>query len=160
MEKRIKLSKNCFVFLICFVGSKVKAFRMITGVEHIGVAVADPEAAKEIFARLLDRPCTKEEKVESEKVATHFFEVGPTKIELLESLSPDGVISKYLEKKGAGVHHIALKTDNIKAEMDRLASLGFEFLSPQPKAGADQKLIAFIHPKQTSGVLVELCQDI
>lgn len=139
---------------------KVKGFCMITGVEHIGVAVSNAEEAKAIFAQLLDRPCTKEEKVDSEHVNTHFFEVGHTKIELLESLSPSGVISKYLEKRGQGVHHIALKTDDLNKEMERLKALGFEFLNAQPKAGADQKLIAFIHPKQTSGVLVELCQDV
>jgi methylmalonyl-CoA/ethylmalonyl-CoA epimerase len=97
--------------------------------------------------------------VESEKVNTHFFSVGQSQIELLESLDPEGVISKYILKKGQGIHHIALKTDDILAEIDRLQALGFEFINPVPKDGADNKKIVFLHPKSTEGVLVELCQD-
>jgi len=133
---------------------------MITNVEHIGIAVANPEKAKGIFEKLLDRKREKSETVLSENVETHFFRVGESQIELLESLNPEGVISKFIEKKGQGMHHIALRTDDIYFEIKRLKALGFEFLSDSPKPGADKKLIIFLHPRSTEGVLVELCQDI
>jgi len=133
---------------------------MILHIEHVGIAVSDPEAARQTFAKLLGKQAYKSEKVESENVETHFFRLGEGQIELLESTDPEGVISKFIAKKGQGMHHIALRTDDIEAEIKRLQDLGFEFISPVPKKGADHKLICFLHPKSTNGVLVELCQDI
>jgi len=132
---------------------------MITGIEHLGIAVANPEKAKKTFEKLLNRKQEKSETVLSENVETHFFRIGQSQIELLESLQPDGVISKFIEKKGQGMHHLALKTDDIFAEIIRLKALDFEFLNEIPKNGADNKLIVFLHPRSTEGVLVELCQD-
>jgi methylmalonyl-CoA/ethylmalonyl-CoA epimerase len=133
---------------------------MFESIEHLGIAVSNPEKAKITFEKLLGIKMTKSETVASEKVETHFFQIGNSQIELLESLSPDGVISKYIEKKGQGMHHLALKTNNLLEEISRLKELGFEFISEIPKKGADNKLIVFIHPKFTEGVLVELCQEI
>ena len=133
---------------------------MIISIEHLGIAVANPEKAKSTFEKLLDRKKEKSETVLSENVETHFFKIGQSQIELLESLNPEGVISKFIEKKGQGMHHLALKTDDILFEITRLKSLGFEFLSDSPKQGADNKLIIFLHPRSTEGVLIELCQDI
>ena len=132
---------------------------MITGIEHLGIAVANPEKAKKTFEKLLNRKQEKSETVLSENVETHFFRIGQSQIELLQSLQPDGVISKFIEKKGQGMHHLALKTDDIFAEIIRLKALDFEFLNEIPKNGADNKLIVFLHPRSTEGVLVELCQD-
>jgi methylmalonyl-CoA/ethylmalonyl-CoA epimerase len=132
---------------------------MITGIEHFGIAVSDPEKAILTFEKLLGTSRTKSEEVASEKVRTHFFSLGESQIELLQSLDPEGVISKFIEKKGQGIHHIALKTDNILEEIARLSEMGFQFINPNPKDGADNKLIVFLHPKSTEGVLVELCQD-
>lgn len=134
------------------------ATRMILKIEHLGFAVADPAKANETFAKLLGTERSKAEVVESEKVKTHFYKVGQSQIELLESLDPQGVISRFIEKRGQGMHHVAFLTDNLNAEMDRLSSLGFEFLAP-PKNGADNKRICFLHPKFTEGVLVELCEE-
>lgn len=131
---------------------------MILKIEHLGFAVADPEKANQTFARLLGTERTKEEKVESEKVNTHFYPVGQSQIELLESLDPSGVISKFIEKRGQGMHHIAFLSDDLDAEVIRLQGLGFEFLAP-PKYGADNKRICFLHPKCTEGVLIELCEE-
>jgi methylmalonyl-CoA/ethylmalonyl-CoA epimerase len=133
---------------------------MITGIEHLGFAVSNAAEGLDIFQKLLEKPSYKTEVVESEKVNTHFFRIGESQIELLESTDPEGVISKFIEKKGQGMHHIALKTDNLLAEIERLQSIGFQFINPVPKKGADNKLIVFLHPKSTAGVLVELCQDI
>jgi len=133
---------------------------MITGIEHLGFAVSNATEGLDIFQKLLEKPSYKTEVVESEKVNTHFFRIGESQIELLESTDPEGVISKFIEKKGQGMHHIALKTDNLLAEIERLQSIGFQFINPVPKKGADNKLIVFLHPKSTAGVLVELCQDI
>lgn len=133
---------------------------MITGIEHLGFAVSNATEGLDIFQKLLEKPSYKTEVVESEKVNTHFFRIGESQIELLESTDPEGVISKFIEKKGQGMHHIALKTDNLLAEIERLQSIGFQFINPVPKKGADKKLIVFLHPKSTAGVLVELCQDI
>jgi len=133
---------------------------MFESIEHLGIAVSNPEKAKITFEKLLGIKMTKSETVASEKVETHFFQIGNSQIELLESLSPDGVISKYIEKKGQGMHHLALKTNNLLKEISRLKELGFEFINDIPKKGADNKLIVFIHPKFTEGVLVELCQEI
>jgi len=133
---------------------------MIVHIEHLGIAVENAEKAKGTFEMLLDRKLDKSETVFSENLETHFFKIGQSQIELLESLNPDGVISRFIEKKGQGMHHLALKTDNILLEISRLKTLGFEFLSDSPKKGADNKLIIFLHPRSTEGVLIELCQDI
>ena len=129
-------------------------------VEHIGIAVADLAISTALFEKILNSPCYKTESVESEKVKTAFFKTGETKIELVQSLTTDGVISKFIEKKGEGLHHIAFEVADIKAEMKRLADLGFVLLSPEPKKGADNKMVCFLHPKGTNGVLIELCQEI
>lgn len=129
-------------------------------VEHIGIAINSLARSIPLFEKLLNTSCYKTEKVESENVNTAFFQQGDTKIELLESTSPDGVISKYLEKKGEGIHHIAFEVTDIQAEMERLRNQGFILLNEKPKPGADNKLVCFLHPKSTGGVLVELCQEV
>lgn len=128
-------------------------------VEHIGIAVKDFKLSIPIFEKLLNKPCYKQEIVEGEKVNTAFFLAGETKIELLESLTPDGVIAKFIEKKGEGIHHIAFDVEDIEVEMKRLQSEGFVLLNETPKQGADNKLVCFLHPKGTNGLLVELCQE-
>jgi methylmalonyl-CoA/ethylmalonyl-CoA epimerase len=129
-------------------------------VEHIGIAVKKLAISVPLFEKLLNTPCYKTETVESEKVNTAFFKKGTTKIELLESSTADGVISKYIDKKGEGIHHIAFEVADIYTEMERLKNEGFVLLNEHPKAGADNKLVCFLHPKGTNGVLVELCQQI
>lgn len=129
-------------------------------IEHIGIAVKDIEASNSLFASLFGEAHYKIEEVVSEGVKTSFFMCGPNKIELLEATKPDSPIAKYIEKKGEGIHHIAFAVDDIHAEIDRLKSEGFTVLNETPKKGADNKLIAFLHPKTTNGVLIELCQDI
>jgi methylmalonyl-CoA/ethylmalonyl-CoA epimerase len=129
-------------------------------IEHIGIAVKDIKVSNKLFQSLLGIPSYKEETVKSENVKTSFFQLGETKIELIESLDPEGVIAKFIEKKGEGIHHIAYEVKDIKAEMQRLKSEGFVLLSDEPKKGADNKLICFVHPKSTNGMLVELCQEI
>ena len=128
-------------------------------VEHIGIAVKSMEQAIPLFESLLSSPCYKTEDVASEKVRTAFFRQGETKIELLESTDPEGVIAKFIDKKGEGLHHIAFDVTDIRAEMRRLSEAGFVLLNPEPKAGADNKWVCFLHPKNTHGVLVELCQE-
>jgi methylmalonyl-CoA/ethylmalonyl-CoA epimerase len=128
-------------------------------VEHIGIAVRSLTDTVPLFEKLLNIPCYKTETVVSENVNTAFFQKGETKIELLESISEEGVISKYIDKKGEGIHHIAFEVQNIHSEMERLKAEGFILLSDQPKQGADNKLVCFLHPKSTNGVLVELCQE-
>ena len=128
--------------------------------EHIGIAVKDLAISVPLFASLLNTKCYKTETVAGENVNTAFFKVGETKIELLESSAPDGVIAKFIEKKGEGIHHIAFEVQNIEAEMERLKNEGFTLLNEKPKLGADNKLVCFLHPKGTNGVLVELCQEI
>ncbi len=128
-------------------------------VEHIGIAVQSISKSVPLFEALLNSPCYKTELVDSEKVNTAFFRQGDTKIELLESIDPDGVIAKFLAKKGEGIHHIAFEVADIHTEMKRLADLGFELLHETPKPGADNKLVCFLHPKNTNGVLVELCME-
>jgi methylmalonyl-CoA/ethylmalonyl-CoA epimerase len=132
---------------------------MITKVEHIGIAVADLEKAEQLFEKLLGVKPYKRETVASEKVVTSFFKTGETKIELLAATSDDSVIRKFIKKKGEGFHHIAFATDNIEAEMKRLQLEGFRLINETPKRGADNKLVAFVHPKSSGGLLVELCQD-
>lgn len=129
-------------------------------VEHIGIAVKSLETAIPLYETLLGTHCYKKEEVASEKVATAFFQKGETKIELLESLDPQGVIARYIDKKGEGIHHIAFEVEDIHKEMERLKAEGFTLLMDEPKAGADNKLICFVHPKSALGVLVELCQSI
>ncbi|MBX2920256.1 MAG: methylmalonyl-CoA epimerase [Ferruginibacter sp.] len=127
--------------------------------EHIGIAVKNLAISIPLFEKLLNSPCYKTELVDSEKVNTAFFKTGDTKIELLESTEPDGVIAKFIEKKGEGLHHIAFEVADIRAEMKRLQDEGFILLNTQPKQGADNKLVCFLHPKSTNAVLVELCQE-
>lgn len=128
-------------------------------IEHLGIAVADLQKSIPLFEQLLNTPCYKTEVVESEGVSTAFFQLGESKIELLEATRPDSPINKYIEKKGEGIHHIAFEVENIQAEMKRLSALGFTLLNETPKEGADNKLICFLHPKSTNGVLIELCQE-
>jgi methylmalonyl-CoA/ethylmalonyl-CoA epimerase len=129
-------------------------------VEHIGIAVKSLTDSIPLFEKLLNTDCYKTEPVASEKVTTAFFKKGETKIELLESQSADGVISKYIEKMGEGIHHIAFEVADIHAEMERLKNEGFVLLNEVPKKGADNKLVCFLHPKSTNSVLIELCQEI
>ena len=128
-------------------------------IEHIGIAVKDLNISIPLFEKLLNTKCYKTEVVESERVNTAFFKTGETKIELLESMEPDGVIAKFIEKKGEGIHHIAFDVKDIHAEMKRLQQEGFVLLNETPKSGADNKWVCFLHPKETNGVLVELCQS-
>jgi len=129
-------------------------------VEHIGIAVKNLETSIPLFERLLNSPCYKTESVASECVNTAFFLREGSKIELLESSEPDGVIAKFIAKKGEGMHHIAFEVPDIQAEMDRLRLEGFTLLNETPKKGADNKLVCFVHPKDSNGVLIELCQSI
>jgi methylmalonyl-CoA/ethylmalonyl-CoA epimerase len=128
-------------------------------IEHLGIAVKELTSSIPLFEQLLNTPCYKTEGVESEGVKTAFFKLGDSKIELLEASTPASPIAKYIEKKGEGIHHIAFEVENIEAEMKRLSALGFEVLNEKPKDGADNKLVCFLHPKTTNGVLVELCQE-
>ena len=127
--------------------------------EHIGIAVKDLTIAVPLFEKLLNSKCYKTELVESEKVNTAFFKNGETKVELLESTDPNGMIAKFIEKKGEGLHHIAFDVSDIRAEMKRLKEEGFILLNEEPRPGADNKWICFLHPKSTNGVLIELCQE-
>jgi methylmalonyl-CoA/ethylmalonyl-CoA epimerase len=129
-------------------------------IEHIGVAVKDLEKSNQLFAKLLGVSHYKTEEVASEGVKTSFFKSGPNKIELLEAVSEDSPIAKFINKKGEGVHHIAFAVENLEKELKRLEDEGFKILPGFPKKGADNKLVAFVHPKATNGVLLELCQDI
>lgn len=129
-------------------------------IEHIGIAVKDLEASNSLFAKLLGVPHYKMEEVASEGVKTSFFKSGPNKVELLEATNPESPIAKFLEKKGEGIHHIAFAVDDIVPEIARLKKEGFVVLNETPKKGADNKLVVFLHPKGTNGVLVELCQEI
>jgi methylmalonyl-CoA/ethylmalonyl-CoA epimerase len=128
--------------------------------EHIGIAVKDLAISIPLFEKLLNSQCYKTEQVESENVNTAFFKKGETKIELLESTNSNGVIAKFIEKKGEGLHHIAFEVADIYAEMERLKNEGFVLLNETPKEGADNKLVCFLHPKSTNGVLIELCQSV
>ena len=128
-------------------------------VVHIGIAVKSLSASIPLFEMLLNCPCYKIETVESEKVKTGFFKKGETKIELLESTDAEGVIAKYIDRKGEGIHHIAFAVDDLESEMKRLIAAGFVLLNEKPKPGADNKLVCFLHPKNTNDVLIELCMD-
>jgi len=127
--------------------------------EHIGIAVKSLSQSIPLFEALLNTSCYKEEFVESESVTTAFFALDNHKIELLESTDPEGVIAKFISKKGEGIHHIAIAVEDIEAEIKRLQAAGFVVLNETPRAGADNKLICFLHPKNTNGVLIELCMD-
>jgi methylmalonyl-CoA/ethylmalonyl-CoA epimerase len=129
-------------------------------IEHIGIAVKDLEKSNVLFASLFGTPHYKIEEVTTEGVKTSFFKTGPNKIELLEATNPDSPITKFIEKKGEGIHHIAFLVQDIHAEIERLKSEGFLVLNETPKKGADNKLVVFLHPKTTNGVLIELCQEI
>lgn len=133
---------------------------IVMKVEHIGIAVKSLASADKLFAQLFKKEPYKHETVESEHVTTSFFQMGETKIELLEASNPDSAIAKYIEKRGEGIHHIAFEVEDIHAEMDRLSKEGYRVLNEKPKRGADNKLVAFLHPKDSHGVLVELCQTI
>ena len=132
----------------------------LTHIEHIGIAVENMENAIAYYENILGLKCYKIEEVADQKVKTAFFQIGQTKIELLESTSPDGPVAKFIEKKGEGIHHIAFDVEDIVAEIERLKNEGFLILNEIPKKGADNKLVAFLHPKGTNGVLIELCQEI
>jgi len=131
----------------------------MTKIEHIGIAVKDIAKAITTFEEILSSSCYKQEAVESEKVNTAFFKIGESKVELLENTAPGGVIEKFIEKKGEGLHHIAFAVDDIELEMKRLQSLGYTLLNDKPKKGADNKWVSFLHPKDTQGVLIELCME-
>ncbi|MFK2819039.1 methylmalonyl-CoA epimerase [Flavobacteriaceae sp. LMIT009] len=128
-------------------------------IEHLGIAVRDIDASNEVFSKLLGEPHYKIEEVESEGVKTSFFKVGDNKIELLEATNENSPIAKFIERKGEGIHHVAFEVDDIYKEIKRLKKEGFRVLNETPKNGADNKLIAFLHPKSTNGVLIELCQE-
>jgi methylmalonyl-CoA/ethylmalonyl-CoA epimerase len=129
-------------------------------IEHIGIAVANAKKSIAIFNGLFNSQPYKQELVESEQVETYFYQIGPNKIELLQALSEDSAIAKFIAKKGEGIHHIAFAVEDIVAELARLKAEGFQLIHETPKKGADNKLIAFVHPKDTNGVLIELCQEI
>ena len=133
---------------------------MMRKIEHIGIAVKDLDVSNALFEKLFGAPAYKAEVVESEGVTTSFFMNGPNKIELLAATNPDSPIAKFIEKKGEGIHHIAFDVEDIVAEIARLQKEGFVVLNETPKKGADNKLVAFLHPKSTNGVLIELCQEI
>lgn len=129
-------------------------------IEHIGIAVKDIEVSNNLFGKLFGKQHYKTEAVESEGVITSFFKVGPNKIELLQATHDESPIAKFIDKKGEGIHHIAFAVEDIEAEIERLKDEGFRMIHEKPKKGADDKLIAFLHPKGTNGVLIELCQDV
>lgn len=128
-------------------------------IEHLGIAVKQLSTSIPLFEQLLNTPCYKTETVDTEGVNTAFFQAGEGKIELLEATKEGSPIAKFIDKKGEGIHHIAFEVENIEAEMKRLSALGFELLNQTPKNGADNKLVCFLHPKSTNGVLIELCQE-
>lgn len=132
---------------------------MLNKIEHLGIAIKNLENSDHLFAKLIGTEPYKQESVEREGVKTSFFMVGDSKIELLEATNAESPIAKFIEKKGEGIHHIAFAVDDIFAEITRLKSEGFVFISEIPKDGADNKLVVFLHPKTTNGVLVELCQE-
>ncbi|CAI9673566.1 methylmalonyl-CoA epimerase [Elizabethkingia anophelis] len=144
--------------LVATIIAKQQKF-MLDKIEHLGIAVKSLETSDSLFAKLIGREAYKMEEVEREGVKTSFYQIGESKIELLESTREDSPISKFIEKKGEGVHHIAFGVDDIYTEIERLKKEGFEFISEEPKDGADNKIVVFLHPKSTNGVLIELCQE-
>ena len=145
-----------FVFLLTLYNK----FKLMRKIEHIGIAVKSLETSNLLFEKLFGQPPYKQEEVVSEGVKTSFFMNGPNKIELLEATNPDSPIAKFIDKKGEGIHHIAFDVYDIEEEMMRLKNEGFIVLNEVPKKGADNKLVVFLHPKGTNGVLIELCQEI
>jgi len=133
---------------------------MIKKIEHLGIAVKDLNKSNELFKKLLGEESYKTEAVDSESVTTSFFKVGDQKIELLEASEPNSTIARFIERRGEGMHHLAFHVENIDEEIERLEKEGFEFVSKNPTKGADNKMVVFLHPKTTNGVLVELCQEI
>ena len=133
---------------------------MIKKIEHLGIAVKDLNKSNELFKKLLGEESYKTEAVDSESVTTSFFKVGDQKIELLETSEPNSTIARFIERRGEGMHHLAFHVENIDEEIERLEKEGFEFVSKTPIKGADNKMVVFLHPKTTNGVLVELCQEI
>jgi len=156
----MKVASNSFVFHFQIFKSSNHQIISMLKVEHIGIAVRQLKESVPLFEKLLNTNCYKTETVESEQVATAFFKTGDTKIELLESSHAEGVIARFIEKKGEGIHHIAFEVADIEAEMKRLQEEGFVLLNEKPKRGADNKLVCFLHPKNTNGVLVELCMEV
>ena len=132
---------------------------MIKKIEHLGIAVKDLNVSIPLYEKLFQTPCYKTEAVESEGVKTAFFQIGESKIELLEASNPESPIAKFLEKRGAGFHHVAFEVDDIDEEIERLSNEGFQLIHTSPKDGADNKRIAFLHPKSSDGLLVELCME-
>ena len=128
-------------------------------IEHLGIAIKSLETSDNLFAKLLGKSNYKQESVEREGVTTSFYQLGESKIELLEATNPESPIAKFIDKKGEGIHHIAFGVEDIRAEIERLNAEGLVFISEEPKDGADNKLVVFLHPKSTNGVLVELCQE-
>ena len=128
-------------------------------IEHLGIAIKNLENSDNLFAKLLGKSNYKQESVEREGVTTSFYQLGESKIELLEATNPESPIAKFIDKKGEGIHHVAFGVEDIRAEIERLKAEGFVFISEEPKDGADNKLVVFLHPKSTNGVLVELCQE-
>ena len=128
-------------------------------IEHLGIAIKSLETSDNLFAKLLGKSSYKQESVEREGVTTSFYQLGESKIEHLEATNPESPIAKFIDKKGEGIHHIAFGVEDIRAEIERLKAEGFVFISEEPKDGADNKLVVFLHPKSTNGVLVELCQE-
>ena len=132
---------------------------MLNRIEHLGIAIKSLETSDHLFAKLLGKTPYKQEAVEREGVTTSFYQLGESKIELLEATNPESPIAKFIDKKGEGIHHIAFGVEDIRAEIERLKAEGFVFISEEQKDGADNKLVVFLHPKSTNGVLVELCQE-
>ncbi len=128
-------------------------------IEHLGIAIKNLENSDNLFAKLFGKSNYKQESVEREGVTTSFYQLGESKIELLEATNPESPIAKFIDKKGEGIHHVAFGVEDIRAEIERLKAEGFVFISEEPKDGADNKLVVFLHPKSTNGVLVELCQE-
>ena len=128
-------------------------------IEHLGIAIKNLETSDNLFAKLLGKSNYKQESVEREGVTTSFYQLGESKIKLLEATNPESPIAKFVDKKGEGIHHIAFGVEDIRAEIERLKAEGFVFISEEPKDGADNKMVVFLHPKSTNGVLVELCQE-
>ena len=149
-----KKTSKVYSLLVFFI------FTIMKKIEHIGIAVKDLEKSNELFASLFGKPHYKIEEVISEGVKTSFFKSGPNKIELLQATNPQSPIAKFIDKKGEGIHHIAFAVSDIKSEIKRLKKEGFTVLNETPKKGADNKLVVFLHPKSTNGVLIELCQEI
>ncbi len=159
-KKDFRDDQGYIVRLFVFLLTLYNKFKLMRKIEHIGIAVKSLETSNLLFEKLFGQPPYKQEEVVSEGVKTSFFMNGPNKIELLEATNPDSPIAKFIDKKGEGIHHIAFDVYDIEEEMMRLKNEGFIVLNEVPKKGADNKLVAFLHPKGTNGVLIELCQEI